>query len=299
MEDFVLYKEQTIPENISRVIIGQIDLINSHCSEQTEVHISIHEIRKGFKRIRAVLRLIRDDIGYGTYYRENIFYRDLARSFSGVRDFEVLKSSLELVERKYPEEVRPIDANRVRKHIIKHRDHLVEELIDREDIFTQIGEALTMAQTRTDNLIYSKGKFSGLRSGMGRIYRNGRKMNKHITRSGSLEDLHDFRKRSKYLYYNLLLFENLHPGIMKAHARTLKKFTDNLGDSRDIALLGNYLINNKIVGFRAQSLEAFIKVINEERFQLIDKALTTSGLIYAEKTGAFVDRLEKYWKVIQ
>ena len=44
-----------------------------------DVHKAIHETRRTIKRIRAILRLIRDETGYNIYYRENRFYRNISR----------------------------------------------------------------------------------------------------------------------------------------------------------------------------------------------------------------------------
>ncbi|MCK4751050.1 MAG: CHAD domain-containing protein, partial [Bacteroidales bacterium] len=80
MNGFSISKRETVKENIDRILLEQVDYILGHCEgEQEDMHKSIHEIRKSIKRIRAVLRLIREEIGYSTYYRENVFYRDISR----------------------------------------------------------------------------------------------------------------------------------------------------------------------------------------------------------------------------
>lgn len=54
----------------------------------------IHEVRKKCKRMRGLLRIVRPQIG-GTYKKENIFFRDLARKLSVARDQHVILESLE------------------------------------------------------------------------------------------------------------------------------------------------------------------------------------------------------------
>ncbi len=84
MNDFVIDTNKEITHGIKKVINDQIDHVIQICSDENkwDIHKFIHEIRKSFKRIRAVLRLVRDEIGYDNYSRENIFYRDTNRKLS-------------------------------------------------------------------------------------------------------------------------------------------------------------------------------------------------------------------------
>ena len=93
MKGFSISNTENI--NIHRILLDQFQSIKMQSEKgQEEVHISIHETRKSMKRIRAVLRMIRDEIGYSSYYRENTFYRDLSRKLSEIRNFEVLSGSI-------------------------------------------------------------------------------------------------------------------------------------------------------------------------------------------------------------
>ena len=95
MKGFRISKRENIKENINRILYEQIDYILDHCKSKPEdMHVSIHEIRKSIKRIRAVLRLIRDEIGYSSYNRENVFYRDINRGTSELRTLNVLAFTL-------------------------------------------------------------------------------------------------------------------------------------------------------------------------------------------------------------
>ena len=56
---------------------------------------AIHDVRKRCKKIRAVARLVRDEMGSDAYQRYNTYYRDLARRFSDVRDGHVMVKTLD------------------------------------------------------------------------------------------------------------------------------------------------------------------------------------------------------------
>src|SRR5207249_4922754 len=56
---------------------------------------SIHSARKRFKKIRAALRLVRDDLGDDVYRRENHCFRDAAQPLTQIRDATVLRDALD------------------------------------------------------------------------------------------------------------------------------------------------------------------------------------------------------------
>lgn len=61
---------------------------------------SVHELRKSIKRTRAVLRLVRSEIGEKRYQHENTLLRDTARMWGPTRDAVVLAK---LAEQVFPE----------------------------------------------------------------------------------------------------------------------------------------------------------------------------------------------------
>jgi hypothetical protein len=62
---------------------------------------AVHEARKAFKRLRALLRLARDELGDEVYQRENTVFRDAGRELSGVRDAAVLVETFDDVVARY------------------------------------------------------------------------------------------------------------------------------------------------------------------------------------------------------
>ena len=55
----------------------------------------VHDARKRFKKIRAVLRLVRGGIDRRVFDRENVRFRDAGRPLSEVRDVGVLVQALD------------------------------------------------------------------------------------------------------------------------------------------------------------------------------------------------------------
>ena len=85
---------------LRRVILGQLD----HAIELLEHYgddggaideRTVHELRKTLKRLRALVRLLRDPLGRKRFARENAALRDCARGLAGARDAEVMVDTLD------------------------------------------------------------------------------------------------------------------------------------------------------------------------------------------------------------
>ncbi|MBN1132311.1 MAG: CHAD domain-containing protein [Bacteroidales bacterium] len=287
--------DQALPENFFRILNGQLDEISGHCVNHDEIHTSIHEIRKGFKWVRAVLRLIRDAVGYSTYYRENIFYRDLARLFSRARDYEVLLYSFKILVKRYPADLDRALSAALLQHFERLRDRYLEELMEGRDPFLTVLNELDEARKRIGYFTYRSHDFSGIRKGIGRIYRQGRKLKKTVTRNFTPVQFHNFRKRTKYLYHQIELLEKMYSPTLKGYAKSIKDLSDHLGDHRDLYQLEQYLKRHRIKGLIGQKKENILQLVHFEQAIIYDRAMKLADLVYAEKPAMFMDRMESYW----
>ena len=96
MQEFILKNKESADEDIKRILDNQLDTAISHLENELDNNFdgSIHEVRKSIKRTRAVLRLIRDDIGKNLYRKENTYFRDINRNMSEIRSISVIIETL-------------------------------------------------------------------------------------------------------------------------------------------------------------------------------------------------------------
>jgi CHAD domain-containing protein len=76
-----------------------------HSKAKTKLDEAVHDVRVCFKKLRGLIRLVRDELGDKQYKRENIFYRDLNRRLSKVRDTAALTKILTRLEGRFAEEL--------------------------------------------------------------------------------------------------------------------------------------------------------------------------------------------------
>src|SRR5512134_3421447 len=98
-----LKADESVADGVKRVILGEID--NSEAmlrQEGEERDAGIHDARKAFKKIRAVLRLVRPILG-STYRHENAWFRDSARGLSDLRDAQAVLESFDKLQKAFPD----------------------------------------------------------------------------------------------------------------------------------------------------------------------------------------------------
>ena len=92
-----------------------IALLEQHYPAWTGRHEqTVHEVRKSLKRLRALMRLLRGELGRKRYARENAALRDCGRRLAGARDAEVMVGTLDALVRAPPRQLAASSAGRRR-----------------------------------------------------------------------------------------------------------------------------------------------------------------------------------------
>jgi CHAD domain-containing protein len=106
-----LKAHESVPEGIKRIAGEQIErAIKELTDSELDPHESVHQARKRFKKIRGVLRLVREDLGE-IYSDENAWFRDTGRELSAVRDAEAMLETLDKLRDGYDEQLKKTDSN--------------------------------------------------------------------------------------------------------------------------------------------------------------------------------------------
>jgi CHAD domain-containing protein len=105
------------------------------------------------------------------------------------------------------------------------------------------------------------------------------------------ENVHEWRKRSKDLCYQLRIVRGAWPGPLGEAVDQAHELTALLGDHHDLAVLAADLKTRTDLGDRA----AFAAAIERRQGELLDAALGIGQRLYAEKPKAFRRRIKRYW----
>src|SRR5262245_6994153 len=104
---FEFEPDESVRKGVRRIARKQLEaalglLTGAQPASPDEV---VHEARKHFKKLRAVLRLVRPAIGPKAYRGENITFRDAARPLTEVRDAKVLVETVDGLAERFRDQV--------------------------------------------------------------------------------------------------------------------------------------------------------------------------------------------------
>lgn len=98
---YYIQSHETLPTAITRIAQEQRQKAEAALKHKENRHAGIHKARKHFKKLRALMRLVRDELGAKAYKKQNVFYRDLGRRLSDLRDATSLLEALEMLHEEY------------------------------------------------------------------------------------------------------------------------------------------------------------------------------------------------------
>jgi CHAD domain-containing protein len=270
------------------------DGAGSHPADPAEL---VHEARKAIKRMRALARLLRDELGEPEFARVNASLRSAGRRLAGARDADVRLATLrDLIER-YPHTLAPSrgpskEDGQGRKGIRQLEEQLQRERL-RNSQPSDIDEVLADIAAMRDQLArwsLVDIDFDTLSPGLQRIYREGRhRYARCASEQGREEqDVHDWRKRVKSLYYALDML-----GAKKAKsARRANRLGDLLGSEHDLWMLCAYVEEHPdAFGTDTAAKAELLKRIEQRRRRLRKRALSLGARLYKRKPDKFTRRI--------
>lgn len=187
---------------------------------------AVHEARKGVKRSRAILRLLRHLIGTPTYRRENRLLRDTARPLTALRDAKVLIEALQRLVQKWIPLVRLLknDLDRCREQLSAQRVRDVTASLE------DVKQRLEGVDEKT-----LQGMIT--RKDLDRIYRKGRSAFAEVRKSATDVRLHEWRKQVKYLLHQIELLRGFGVRHLNKPERQADRLAEILGNDHDLAAL--------------------------------------------------------------
>jgi CHAD domain-containing protein len=279
-----------VPKGIVRIARGRIDhamdeLQGKSGSSSEE---AVHEARKDMKKLRAVVRLVRDEIGDDVYRRENGYFRDAGRELSGLRDADVMLATLEDLGRRYPEEVGDEVSGPLRQALEAHK--IRTSAGARGQAAEQVVGMLTTARKRVGRWPLERDGFEAVGPGLERVYRRGRKAFRAARAEPTNENLHEWRKRVKDLWYHLTILRDTWRPVMEALGDEAHRASELMGEDHDLAVLVQWAEQRA-----PDSAAAIAGTVTRRRAELQAEAFGLGARLYADKPGAFMRRLGRWW----
>jgi hypothetical protein len=296
-----LHHDETLADGLRRMALGQLDLAIELLGAGEHVHSdwsaaagngngqvggtvtsagrapdekAVHDTRKAIKRLRALLRLLRGELGERAYRREDDTLRAVARRLSGARDATVMLATLDALVKHQPRKLgrrRAVIAlrRRLAADSVRVRQHTLADPHERAEL---LGELHALRWRVSAWSLPADPGIRLIEADLHRIYRQGRSRARLAARHkggrhAQTIAMHSWRKRVKDLRYTAEMLErhadpcapdthdtHAHAGARAQHtrdvrnareaAKALRKLAaradqlgETLGDEHDLAVL--------------------------------------------------------------
>jgi CHAD domain-containing protein len=269
---YAFQKDESIDAAVRRVMDEQIVRAREQLTDESSPREKrIHNARKRFKEIRALLRLVREPLG-AHFSIENAWFRDAGRDLAAVRDADAVIEALDKLE------LQTAVRNRLHKQLASAREPL-----DLDALIANTVSQLAIAQGRIALWPRFADSFDTLAPGLGRTYRDGRRARKG---AHDAHELHEWRKHVKTHWYHVQLLEPLWPEMLKEYSSVLHNLSQLLGDHHDL-----HVLRERVQGAPRDVAE----LMGMRQSFLEQQAHAIGNRVYAERTPQFVSRIGKWW----
>ena len=255
---------------------------------------AVHGARKDLKKLRSLLRLVRTGLGEAGYKRENDRFRTAAVALGGAREAEARLECLAKLRDRYGEEFPTPWSHEFSAMLKAKRDRIASGPLPRGvfDAIEQIeqgGRASHSWKLRDDG-------FELFERGLRRTYKRGRKGLAATTRDPSGDELHEWRKRVKDLWYQLRFLQRTWPEIVMPISEQAHELSSILGDHHDLEIIGEEIERHPGL-FRGNAQAKMLALVDRRQQELVDEAVPIGERLYCEKPQLFTARIARYWGV--
>lgn len=292
---FRLDDNQSVAEGLRRIIREQLDEAIEQLGRDAEQWSEVvHEVRKSFKRVRAVLRLMRDELGE-VYLREDACVRDAGRSLSGARDAQVLIETFDALSNIPGESLPSGIAAGIRKKLVEGQNATGIGRPAQAQVATLI-TTLKRMQRRVRKWPIAHSGWATLADGSKRIYRHGRVSLGTAYEEPTPENFHEWRKRVKDLWHHYQILEPIWSEVVSVQAEQAHALADLLGDDHDLSVLREKLMAAPEEFGGHSNVAMAVELIDRRCAHLRRSAQFLGQRLFAERPGAFLRRNKAYWQ---
>ncbi len=300
---FTLLEGERAQEGMKRMALAQLDLAIELVRGEGGVsdEEAVHDTRKAIKRLRALMRLLREELGEQVFARENGALRNIARRLAEARDAEVMVSTLEeLLEggdggsgRRRAvmklRQSRPVAE--LRAQLASERDRAARGDGGAATRDATLGELYAVRARVAAWPLSGRPGRQLIEPGLRRLYRQGRRRGRRARRARGSDTraLHQWRKRVKDLRYAAQML-----GLEKL-AKRADDLQERLGEEHDLALLGERVsapASPLTAGGkrRKRARKELLKLIARRHARLRKQALREGTRVYKRKPKRFAKR---------
>jgi CHAD domain-containing protein len=286
---FRLKLREPLSKGLKRVFCEQIDCALHLCEHPVKQRgVTVHEVRKHLKKLRAAMRLATGEVGKKCHAEEDRCVRQIGRLVSDLRDAQVRLQTFR--------KLRDKAAKNSGKHLFPRTEELL--LLERESFSAAFAGWQRQAIPRLQN---AKARLmawplDGLNwkqicNAVCKIYRRGQRALTETIDDPEPENFHAWRKRVKDVWYELRILQPLNRTVLEEMAHDAEVLGELLGNEHDLDFLWVRLEKECGDEALAGELAQLQKLIGKRCKRLRRDALELGRRFYAEPSKAFAKRI--------
>ena len=286
---FRLKLREPLPDGLKRVFREQINSALQLCRHPAKQRgVTVHEVRKHLKKLRAAMRLAVGEVGKSQHAHEDRCVRELGRLVSDLRDAQVrLQTLIQL-------------RDETAKGSGENHFPRIEELLslERESFSAafagwqkQAIPKLERAGERLSQWPLAGSTWKQICGTVGKTYKRGQRGLAKTIKKPQPENFHAWRKRVKDLWYQLRILQPLNRVVLEKIAAAAEVLGELLGREHDFHFLLARLEDESGDEALCDELMQLQNLIRKRGKRLRRDALELGRRFYAESSKAFAKRI--------
>lgn len=254
---------------------------------------AVHDVRKAFKRWRALMRLLSGPLGKPADTMRGEA-RDLMRALSGSRDGQAALDALADL-RKSDLPVSETSMKTIEARLTKIRGES-EAASFTPELRQRLGAYLEAAAASAEAWPLDAIDFDAVADELTVTYQRARQLMPDDWYAAEPEHLHDLRKRVVEHRHQMELVEPLWPRLAKVWAQEAQRLRERLGSAQDLTVFEALTAPRQTL---APWRSRLAPLIADRRMAHLKASAKLASRLFAEKPKAFRSRLGALWKAAE
>ncbi len=278
----------TVAHQIQELALQQIDRALDYLTKPTQNYDeAIHETRRCLKRLRAILRLVKAELGKTIYARDNVYFRNLGRRLAALRDAAVMTETFAVLKKQFAQQLPRSVWREISKELSAAQPQSVE---GKRNVLAVVATRLRTARARVEKWNLGFEGEAVLRQGVRNAYRRGNRAMEQALAEPTADNFHEWRKQVNHLRHQLQILQNLKIGKVKVALRNCKALAEILGLNNDLAVLSQHLQRHQQNDGKS-ARQTFQDLIRTRQVAFEAEAIQLGQQLYQYKAKAFIRHL--------
>jgi hypothetical protein len=284
--------DRSVEKAVRRIAREQIDGAIA-AIERVARADAVHNIRRRFKKLRALVRLVRP--GFARFAEENADFRDSARLIARARDAKVMLDTHDVLLKRYRDEVDCCAVDPIRRLLAE--EAASETAGELDEALDKVRERLLGARLRTREWRLRKEGWEALEKGLARSYGRACKAASLAHGQPDDENFHELRKWIKHHWHHCRLLAGVWPGLMGPRIGTARTLSDLLGFHHDFAVYAGKLSADISAYGSPDLVERAIGLAERRQREIEDQAWPAIERLLAQRPNELASYWGRLWTI--